>query len=600
MISGDTIFSINSHDTSENIALMSQHWIVAESMVAMTYKIQVQKFQTVRLRLTMIDESVAVFYLFKGPGFLSKRYILLNANRKLAVKSFQCIVQVAQKDPFFAWVKERSIYFFGKSSKGKTMYVSNGTLPETIYFSSDKFRTEAVQSVYLFLSTKDTVVNVTVRKFVFTGEPNNMCVFRGVAVFQFGTNLPYEEFLFCNKYLTKHIVKWHVPRSVFSIDSSSLLVFYIHKEYSTMEVEVLVAHSPCKILKPLNMCEKLMEETGVYTLQRLGSLGAYFDNTVLPVDSNKCTIVQVSSWLYKVFKRKGPINIHSLIQHGELFPKFCHFKLLLGSPINTRLEADHTVHVYGECCYRVGFGIKPTESVSLNAQFSLQRLPQSEGGKRETKVTSVSLLSRQFYTMFKVTKKDFLAKIAFVREEATRLNVRLHYLSGSWLTLVVQARSKNISYSSLNFSKDVELIFPHTVEELELNMPVSSSLGKVMWLQHVAHNPSQTEVQVFHLEGTQENRNGYSVTHRIWTGDNNTMASNNEKFVLATPGIFSFLIMCLHSKADGNQTIIHLNWISGTNTNTHFSKLQADLSGMLVHIQSGKYKFFLQRKALAL
>ncbi len=589
VISPGIIRTMEAYHIIENTEYLSHHRIPVKGFTVITHKVTVQKFQTIRLILIMVDENIHVIHLFKGPGFLSKRFVFFDGNKKLAVASFQCLVQVTFDDPMFKWTRKQSVHFSGKNVRRRVVQMKKGSLSEHLNFQTlDVSSTTTVQSVLLFHSPTDTVVNVTVTKFVFTGGPDNLCAFGGLAIFEFAGNYPYEEFLFCNKYLTKYCVLWHIARSIFSSTPSTLLVFYIHKEYSTMRVEAVASYSPCKIAKPLNMCEKLMEETGVFTLNRMAQFGTYYDDTVVPVDSHECTIVQVSSGLYKVFQRQGPVNIHFILQDSNMFPGICHFMLYLAAPVHRNLEAVHTAHVYQECCHPIVFSIKATESVSLNGNLSIQRLPQTQEGKTERKLTSVTLLSKDFWALWKVIKQDYFATVNFIRVGALRFHTHFDYWYGSWMTYLVQVRSKKVSPLSIHLGKAVEIVFPHTMEEF--GMPVSSSMGKVMWLQHEPQETSQSEV-IFHFYGTQENQNGYYVTQRRWTSDKNRMTNHNKTFLLAAPGAFTDLAIFLHDNTDINQTIFHTKWISGTNTNSNVSEIQGYPPAILLFVQSGKYKF---------
>ncbi len=587
VIPTDIIRTKPTYHIQGNIEHLSHHRIPVKAVTVMIYKVQVQKFQTIQLRLTLADERVCVIHVFKGPGFFSKRFMFFDENKKLAVKTWQCIVQTAIDDPLLNWVTNKKISFSSKNLRRKVVHVSNDSLLEFVNFTSAPvLETEPWQSVLWFQSPPGTVVNITVTQFIFTGEPSNVCAFGGLAVFQFEGALAVEEFLFCNKYLTKNYVKWHAPRSMFSSTPSSLLVFYVHKEYATVQVKGVVTFSFCTIAKPLNMCEKLMEETGVFTIDRIAKFGTFYEHTTVPVDSQKCTILQVSTGMYKVFQGQGPVNIHSVSQNTNLFPRLCYFRLHLDQPSHNNLVGFHTVHVYGECCQPFAFSIKATETTSTNGKFTVQRFTQTQAGKPEENVYEFHMLSGYFARLWDVVKKDFLVDIEFIQVGPLRVHTQFSYWFGSWITYVIHMRSTTTDFKEREFVKNT---ISDTLDKRKV--PVSFSLAKILWLEHVPQKPSESEA-VFGLHGTQENPRGFHLKLRRWKSDTNKVTNHRKKFVLAVPGVFNQLEILLHKTSeDSGHTIIHTKWIQGTNITLNFSQIQLGPTGLFCFVQSQNYRF---------
>ena len=82
------------------------------------------------------------------------------------------------------------------------------------------------------------------------GQPSSKCYFGGFAFFDFVSNKFEETLLMCNRYSNSSLFETsHDQRSIFSSNSSIIIVLYQYKEYSSMEFTASIHLTNCIGLK---------------------------------------------------------------------------------------------------------------------------------------------------------------------------------------------------------------------------------------------------------------------------------------------------------------------------------------------------------------
>ncbi len=289
-----------SRTNSELIQQMPTYHLPFHGINMLTYNIQVQKYQQIKMSLNF-SPTMATILLYSGTGYFSeKREITLNWSG--IIFSYQCYMQLILTQNVTT-SDVLSVATFG----GVAMPVTHVSLqPEKEHSVSFPYSCELYNYIcILHLHSVEKFINFTIQSLTHVGEPSTDCSYGGVFFFDI-EKVDFQETLFlCNKYNTHYSL---VPQSIFSHNFSALVVMCHLKRYSELKTTAVASLSHC----PGVSIDACLENT-IRTAQPITILhhSQHFQVTQLHRDislklaEKSCLIVQMFANQYKRKISKG-------------------------------------------------------------------------------------------------------------------------------------------------------------------------------------------------------------------------------------------------------------------------------------------------------
>ncbi len=444
----------------------------------------------------------------------------------------------------------------------------------SLHFNSDIwFQTQSISHfVFLLQSPPETAVNVTITSYIFSGQPENKCLLGGVSFYNPKQTSWREEYAFCHKNLAENSTNWETTRSVYSDTAAYLMVIYVYKEYSTLNIDTVLSFILCKVIKLLNMCEKLMTQPVGLTTSPSNAFTTFefVANlwNVVNLSPDHCTLLCLSSGLYRSFQ--NPLHAQQKLQFSFLFPNDCRIFVQLTQASHNYFK--HTINNFCEQAQRSRCRLhvqSPRQPLGPGNYSVLQFSKSNKETERVmTNFDSFSKLSELSSCTWFHSPSHILARAVFVVKGMMHFTTDFHFWSGSWIAYFVETATT--AYSA---PLAVQVIILGTAFESELH--TSSSSHEVLCLRPIfAKHPSLH--LPFQLQTSQLCRNGSFVTGRLWESAFHNLSTNSKGFVLASPGTFIFVILkfnkipkhCLSKKA----CTLHAEWIDSKKSRASFSK----------------------------
>ncbi len=525
--------------------------ILAKQLNVFTYKIEITKFQVLRIHRSMNMQFNVRFFVFVGPGFYSRKMELSNKANTTTIESFQCIVLTIIPSKYNKTVN--NINYTGKNLKQKVVTIKNST-HSFIEFNSSKdlFPHTTVQFIFLVRSPPEYTVNVTFLRFDYTGAPETTCLFGGVSCYNTNSSDWMEEYCFCNKYIDKDSVDWHTARNIFSSSSTYLLILFAYHQYSSFHVKLQFSPSSCRTVKPQSICEiflaskasrEVYVESLFYTLRQ---------TKIIHTGHKYCTVVQLSSGFYRVYPHKASPWTKIHLQNMN-YPYFCQTNFSI-EPTMESVTGIYTANFFGDY-QKDGFklNISVFDSDSTSGNYTLQQGEGHSQVHRTKVITSLSKLSCDLSTVCSLNKQNFLASAQFLFNNKLRFIVFLHPWSGSWVNIVMYfVERKQITFT-LNHA--VQLVTDESAAWA--NLPVATDTDKVLVLSS-KKNRVRHEMLFFSFYIEQAYDQAAYLQARQWKSTDLCLSPESLPFVLAVPGKCTVLTLYTEVlQVPGNKTDLH-------------------------------------------
>ena len=198
----------------------------------LTFFIHVRKSHFIQFQL--LESVINKHVIYDGPGFLSP--VLRNQTFQ-KTSSFQCIVQFLPSSN----KKKCTVSFYSKLLVNDMIHELKTESVTVLQFPNKKCsRSPCV----VFLSTNyGHQVNVTVDQFKTSGAVDPSCKYAGLVSEEQFSNNYRESDTICKSYGASY------KPSLYSLNSSFILIFYWYKEYVTVNVSLEINSTKCKPLQ---------------------------------------------------------------------------------------------------------------------------------------------------------------------------------------------------------------------------------------------------------------------------------------------------------------------------------------------------------------
>ena len=310
----DVIFHIMSAQLIENrrteefgFTLMSVYFVPLAKRLIMTYRILVNKHERIVLSSERVPKRINVM-IFDGPGFFSPKTFVQKERINVSTTTFQCVIhhEHNNEEKIFGFISYLRIL-----TKKKYVHIENKT--NLIRFPGDLCLEPSCLFVLLLHSKQNVYFNVTLHQFLYVGQPNFKCFFGGFVFLDFVSTQFKETLLLCNRYSNSSLFETsHHQRSIFSSNSSIVIVLYQYKEYSSMEFSASVYLTKCTGLKihPCSLRNFQQHDEEFLPYSYLIKLTIKFRAAFyLSVLQTKCVVFQFTS--ETDWKLSGSFNIPS-------------------------------------------------------------------------------------------------------------------------------------------------------------------------------------------------------------------------------------------------------------------------------------------------
>ncbi len=601
MISQGLIFHLRNQLSHINILSSAYQHICIKKLAIFMDKIVVEKFQTICVHFRKGDSSVLFFVLFDGPGVFSKKYVIDQG--VIVTASFQCLFQAVHKISNNTSAQLWNVTYFGKNISMTRIYVQN-TSQSSLHFNSDIFfQTQNISPfVFLLQSPPQSAVNVTITRFTFSGQPENKCLLGGVSFYNPKETSWREEYAFCHKNLAENSTNWETARSVYSDTATHLMVIYVYKEYSVLNIATILSFTLYKVVKLQNICEKLITQPVDLTTSpsNKGFSSSDINSKVWDVvnlSPDHCTLLCLSSGLYRTVQ--NPLHPQHNLQIKHLFPDGCWIIVQL-TPASQKYF-KHTIHNF---CDHV-------QTPRCNLEVPSPRQPLGPGkymilkfskSKKQTEMVMIKefdsfLKFRKLYlsTQRKLSssaqsqsQSNFLARVVFVLLGIIHFGEDFHFWSGSWMTYLVETAT-----TAYIAALAKQIVISNAPRESQLH--TSSSLHKVLLLRciFVKHRSSDFP---FQLQTSEMCRNGGFITGRMWRSAVHNCPTDSKGFILASPGTINFIILRFFKKPKlhcvSNQACtLQAEWIDGKKSRASSSKRHSFSQRHLFFVKFANYRF---------
>ena len=175
------------------------------------------------------------YAVYDGPGFLSD---ILKRQRIYKTSSFQCFIQILESSK--SGSPTLTLNFSSKLILYQETYEVRYTSVNIIHFPNQQCQ-KNLCFVFLFTS-QDNQVNITVNKFVTSDIYDPNCKYAGLVTVEKNEADYKESDTFCKSYDS-------FKPSLYSLNTSSYLLFYWYSEYSTGNVSLIINTTECKPLQ---------------------------------------------------------------------------------------------------------------------------------------------------------------------------------------------------------------------------------------------------------------------------------------------------------------------------------------------------------------
>ena len=250
----DAHFDVISKNLLVNNALGKQSrnafsniFFICTTKLVYTYKIEVRKDSKIVLKLSLVQDSE--FFIFDGPGFLSKMLTsqeFSELDNIFEASSFQCIVQLLYNK---SNLLERDIIYTSKTVKRQVIELTHNKPAHVkleVFIDNGQYNNMRVINL---LSPPNTKINVSVFGFTYKGPANPNCLFGGLTFLESKLNDAEQSESLCNKGTYEGSVRIPFPRSIYSVNSSQLIVLYFYPEYSFVSASLNIYFTSCIIIR---------------------------------------------------------------------------------------------------------------------------------------------------------------------------------------------------------------------------------------------------------------------------------------------------------------------------------------------------------------
>ena len=164
LISSDIIHSVKINNDNQKVESIKPFFtcVIYKAIKIYTYKIEVQKYESIQLRLN--KQSTISYTIYEGPGFLCKKINVNNTERNLVLTNFQCIVQIICQEQ---GIYKNNITYFGQRLPWNQIELKYFNNAKAINFNSSSYfrHSDSYPILYLFHSPSNSVVKVKVTHF---------------------------------------------------------------------------------------------------------------------------------------------------------------------------------------------------------------------------------------------------------------------------------------------------------------------------------------------------------------------------------------------------------------------------------------------------
>ena len=536
-------FKISAMIPIETIAIFG---IKIQNLVLYIFKIQVEKYQSIKLKLHRSTKYDSHFVLFSGPGYSSPVEQIYNSRTK-HVEKFICLLQ------FFAYQEvtntESYIEFTGVLLPVTEIEITHKSEPVVTY--PDTGHGNKILKLQTFVPA---YLNLTIMSFVYQGPTSFDCIYAGMIIHEFQLNEFQESFSLCQKYTSNHFNDiFH--RSIYSTNSTFLIVFYHHEEYSSLSVQLKASHSYCRGVK-INACEILAGGFKVLEVNQFLSLENHIFNVIhLLLFTKSCITLQLYVDPSVATEYSNPTcSFYFILSRKQPEEQF--WKYILQGYLQGVHDRSIVLMTYGD---------------DYNKTVNVRNITEVNQKQRCKKTADWF----QTYCNYQSDKGLLLDAIYFVRTPAHKntatFKVFLYRWSHSWINVVIQWAGK-IMESKIRTTLRDQYYKPHLVfkeeavlltkiissEELQVTVSASSNLTfhTLQWSQRlkVGKDKSSNKLTVA-LQGklvyvnVQSNKNSSLVLEYNWmyeklqgkiTGQEGIMFMCNGKHLDAEfPSMFS-------------------------------------------------------------
>ena len=174
--------------------------------------------------------------MYDGPGFLAPVNELKNNMKTLSSSSFQCILQ------FMIYINSSLSTIYSLSHRDKPLSIQKSVVVrynETILLTLTSYLYRTNVKITLINTIPIYQIRGTLEHVDYTGFYDPSCLYGGLVVGEYSNEIFDEFFTVCDSTGAK-------IRSFYSQKSSFILLFYWYKEYSKLNISVILSQTTCK------------------------------------------------------------------------------------------------------------------------------------------------------------------------------------------------------------------------------------------------------------------------------------------------------------------------------------------------------------------
>ena len=345
------------YQQQNNPHLVSIYYLIMIKLLVETYKIQVWKYQGIALQMKKTNNEIK-YLLFPGPGFSFVRKRILSKKGTYFIQGFQCLLQIIQSMDYY----NNNSFHFNISFKGNVLPMKSIEIEDNILFTFPGSNCNIVTNVcILMVSTpKSSYINFTILTFTFEGFPNSKCELGGVSLQNYKGSNFHESYLLCNKFKYTSEYRHFKLQSIYSNNSTLLIVIYHYDKYSSLAIKANVSTTTCMGVMvdicSLNLVKYQMKIILNTSFLQLVHHVSKINDLTLNLLTKSCFILQIYSNQADSFMSSNLVKLKffdcSLYLRVGLSPSFPEsWKVRAKGFLQSNSVYSHKLSVYGDFCF---------------------------------------------------------------------------------------------------------------------------------------------------------------------------------------------------------------------------------------------------------
>ena len=571
------------------------HYIISRGFLLYTYKIVVEKYEILYIDLQATDKISTIY--FDGPGFLSKKQRLPKSQNIVVLSSFQCLVQILYER---TQIQPYNLWYTGYPSPMEEIHLADVEYSK-ISSSGSKCthweHTKISPCVYRVIRPINSVVTVTITKFIHSGETDAECLFGGMAIFVDDTSgVLKETYTFCNKEIDRNDTEWLFPQSFYLDSNVSVIVIYLFEEYSWLSGKLTITYSQCRLLT-ISPCKIHLPTSDTPDIMKLVVKAMQNMMENMYVNPKFCTILQLSSGRYETVPLKDLTRYFELLEITtyQLCSVTINLNHILYQPLATQYEITG-FHETEKLPIGIAFYVQVQDYDSFDGNYSCSTASDRQRVKMGKLRSTTDIVKCFDHT----DNHIFFSYNYTVKTNGSKVQINFDHWFHSWINIQITPSNDSL------VSKPMAIYLNDLLEGFAIGFVLQPSLTyhKFLVLKYSSNSNKSVSFtyivnQVPVLDVLPSHKHLFSARRRIAT--NRTIGPSNKAMLLAFPG----KIRQVHLRVplnDNNKYLLNGSFLSASWANINmgpsakYMKESVEFltvtDGTLVHLQVGNYHLF--------